>query len=148
MAQNTGNTGAGLGERPALPARLESVHPGLHPSLRDIPVTPAFELGESTEGQKPASYFAADLRKLRGIMEEPSAQSPGAAAAGATSNADILRRMSLTRTNTVPVVEADPRTANPELGLSGGIISATFCIPHSVKLRKGADWVGRSFNCI
>lgn len=140
MAQNTGNTGAGLGGRP-VPARLESIHPGLHPSLRDIPVTPAFELGETTEGQKPASYFAADLRRLRGIMEDPVAQSDGAADAGASSNADVLRRMSLSRTNTAPEVEADPRTANPELGLSGGIISATFCIPHSVKLRKGSDWV-------
>ena len=37
--------------------------------------------------------------------------------------------------------EIDPRAANPSLGLSGGVISATFCIPHSLKYRKGQDWV-------
>ena len=72
------------------------------------------------------------------------AQSPSEAASGAKSNRDILRRMSLTgglqRKDSLN--EIDPRAANPSLGLSGGVISATFCIPHSLTYRKGTEWVG------
>jgi trehalose 6-phosphate synthase/phosphatase len=42
------------------------------------------------------------------------------------------------------LADVDPRAANPSLGLSGGVISATFCIPHSLQLRSGADWVSNS----
>ncbi len=33
------------------------------------------------------------------------------------------------------------REANPDLALSGNILSATFNIPHTLKYRKGGDWV-------
>jgi trehalose 6-phosphate synthase/phosphatase len=36
------------------------------------------------------------------------------------------------------------RAANPELALSGNIISATFNTPHSFVYRKGGDWVSFS----
>ena len=35
------------------------------------------------------------------------------------------------------------RAMNPDLSLSGNIISATFNIPYSLEYRKGADWVCR-----
>jgi hypothetical protein len=132
--------------RPLLPESQDSIHPGLRPSLTNIPVTPGIGLGEydSTQSTGTSSYFTTDLKKLRDNMETTAAQSPSDAAAGATTNADILRRMSLTAPDLIgsaPVVEVDPRAGNPALGLSGGIISATFCIPHSLKLRKGSDWV-------
>lgn len=74
------------------------------------------------------------------------AQSPSDAAAGATSNHEILRRMSLNagQQRRDSLADIDPRAANPSLNLSGGVISATFCIPHSLKYRKGADWVSWS----
>lgn len=34
--------------------------------------------------------------------------------------------------------------ANPELSLSGSIISAAFNIPHALTYRKGGDWVCHS----
>lgn len=37
------------------------------------------------------------------------------------------------------------RAANPDLALSGNIISATFNTPHSFVYRKGGDWVCRLF---
>lgn len=37
----------------------------------------------------------------------------------------------------------DIRNNNPDLALSGNIISATFNIPHTLDYRKGADWVRR-----
>ena len=33
------------------------------------------------------------------------------------------------------------REANPELSLSGNIISATFNIPYALTYHKGGDWV-------
>jgi trehalose 6-phosphate synthase/phosphatase len=135
-----------LSPRPLLPESQTSIHPGLRPSLVNIPVTPGIGLGEyepeSTQNTEVTSYFTAAPQQLQGSMEA-AAQSPSEAAAGATTNADILRRMSLS--SPAPItstpVELDPQRANPALGLSGNIISATFCIPHAVKLRKGSDWV-------
>jgi trehalose 6-phosphate synthase/phosphatase len=116
----------------------ESIHPGLRPSLTAVPVTPGILPGEYVSEDSP-SYFAHDISRLQKAM----AQSPGDAAAGARSNQEVLRRMSLTggpkRKDSLN--EIDPRAANPSLGLSGGIISATFCIPYSLQFRKGADWV-------
>lgn len=36
------------------------------------------------------------------------------------------------------------RAANPDLGLSGNIISVAFNIPYSFTYRKGGDWVRTS----
>lgn len=147
MAQKFSAEGAELAESPALlePGRQESVHPGLRPSLTKVPVTPGIGLGEYNSGTSAGepSYFTHNISNLRNAM----AQSPSDAASGAKSHHEILRRMSLTSPG-LPrkdsLVDVDPRAANPSLGLSGGVISATFCIPHSLKYRKGADWVGNS----
>ena len=145
MAQKFSEEGAEFAESPRLiaPGRQESVHPGLHPSLTKVPVTPGIKLGEyASQGRTDSpSYFTHNISNLRETM----AQSPSDAASGAKSNQEILRRMSLTgglkRQDSLN--EIDPRAANPSLGLSGGVISATFCIPHSLQYRKGADWVSR-----
>jgi len=144
---------AGLAESPQpLPSERtsespEETHPGLRPSLVNVPVTPGINLGEysSDSSTRPTtSYFSHDISKLRETM----AQSPTEAASGAKSNHEILRRMSLTggRARSASLTELDPRAANPTLGLSGGIISATFCIPHSLQYRKGAEWVSISID--
>lgn len=147
MAQKFSEQGAEFAEspRPLGPQRQESLHPGLHPSLTNVPVTPGISLGayaSDGSGESP-SYFTHNINQLRETM----AQSPSDAASGAKSNQEILRRMSLTggpkRRDSLN--EIDPRAANPSLGLSGGVISATFCIPHSLQYRKGADWVGTHF---
>ncbi|CZT10369.1 probable trehalose-6-phosphate phosphatase [Rhynchosporium agropyri] len=128
--------------RPLLPDRQESVHPGLHPSLTSVPVTPGIHLGEydhsEPRGPDEPSYFVHDRYRLRETM----AQSPSAAASGAKSNDEILRRMSLNagEERRESLADVDPRAANEALNLSGGIISATFCIPQSLKYRKGQDW--------
>jgi trehalose 6-phosphate synthase/phosphatase len=122
-----------------------SQHPGQRASVVNVPVTPGIHLGEynseSSANSKhtPQSYFSHNITKLR----EGMAQSPKEAASGASSSSDILRRMSLTggRPRAASIADLDPREANPALGLSGGIISATFCIPHSLQHRKGAEWV-------
>ncbi|KAL5323069.1 hypothetical protein ACEPPN_007597 [Leptodophora sp. 'Broadleaf-Isolate-01'] len=144
MSQKILEEGDQLAEspRPLLPGRQESIHPGLRPSLINVPVTPGIHLGEynsEPRGSDEPSYFVHDIHKLRETM----AQSPSDAAAGATSNHEILRRMSLNagQQRRDSLADIDPRAANPSLNLSGGVISATFCIPHSLKYRKGADWI-------
>jgi trehalose 6-phosphate synthase/phosphatase len=154
MAQKFRDEGAELAEspRPLLPDRQESpesVHPGLRPSLVNVPVTPGIHLGEYASWPntgESTSYFSHDLSKLRQTM----AQSPSDAAAGAKTNNEILRRMSLSSPGLQrkdSLLDVDPRAANPTLGLSGGVISATFCIPHSLLHRKNLDWVSHS-QCI
>ncbi|TVY67386.1 Trehalose-phosphatase [Lachnellula suecica] len=138
MAQTFGKEGAELSgsPRPLLPDRQESIHPGLRPSLMNIPVTPGIHLNEY-DGASDPSYFS-----INSPTRSAMAQSPSDAASGATSNADILRRISLTSgmQRRDSLFDVDPRAANPSLSLSGGIISATFCIPHSLSYRKGTNW--------
>jgi hypothetical protein len=150
MAQKFSNEGAEFAESPAplAPGGVQGDgHPGLRPSLTKVPVTPGIGLGEYNSGSSSTdepSYFAHDISNLRNAM----AQSPSDAASGAKSHHEILRRMSLTSPGLQrkdSLVDVDPRAANPSLGLSGGVISATFCIPHSLQLRNGADWVSNPY---
>lgn len=128
-------------------------HPALHPSIRNTPVTPGIDecdggdVVESPDIRTPTqenqcsgpqwnanSYFAP--------REETKApDSPTRFASGAKSPADLLRRLSLIDGNRPAIPEVDPRESHPGLHLSGGIISATFCIPHSVGFKTGAEWV-------
>jgi trehalose 6-phosphate synthase/phosphatase len=147
MAQKFFDQGTELAESPAPleHGHQESGHPGLRPSLIKVPVTPGIGLGEYNSGSTTGepSYFAHDIANVR----ESMAQSPSDAASGAKSHHDILRRMSLSSPRLQrkdSVADVDPRAANPSLSLSGGVISATFCIPHSLQLRTGADWVSNS----
>ncbi|KAK1991895.1 family 20 glycosyltransferase [Colletotrichum falcatum] len=58
---------------------------------------------------------------------------------GPLSGRDILKRMTLAAMGRRESL-SQIRAANPDLQLSGNIISATFNIPHSLKYRKGSDW--------
>jgi trehalose 6-phosphate synthase/phosphatase len=121
--------------------RQESAHPALYPSQTEIPVTPGIHLSTYASDSSAGAaqlYFAHDVSKLRDKM----AQSPSEAAAGAKSGHEILQRMSLSgHQGQLPPRDVDPRAAHPSLSLSGSVISATFCIPHSLQYRKGRDWV-------
>ena len=41
----------------------------------------------------------------------------------------------------------DIRAANPDLGLSGNIISVAFTGPYSLNYHKGKDWVSLNWPC-
>jgi trehalose 6-phosphate synthase/phosphatase len=126
--------------------RQESIHPGLHPSVTNVPVTPGIRLATYASDSSAAasqSYFTHDINTIN----HQTAQSPTEAAAGARSGHDILRKMSLTgHQRQASLSDTDPRAAFPSLSLSGSVISATFCIPHSLQYRKGRDWVS-FFQC-
>jgi trehalose 6-phosphate synthase/phosphatase len=141
MQTNTIQTGDLVeSPRPLGPQRNESVHPGLHPSVTEVPVTPGIHLGEYNSGSNSQSSYFSDVL---GRQNDQMAQSPSEAASGAQSGGDLLRRISLKghAQKQESLNEVDPKAANPALSLSGSVISATFCIPHSVEHRQGADWV-------
>ncbi|MCJ1471546.1 threalose-6-phosphate phosphatase [Lambiella insularis] len=81
----------------------------------------------------PSSYFAPN-------GSEAAPDSPTKAASGSRSSAELLRRLSLVVGDRPATPTLDPRDAYPALHLTGRIISATFCIPHSLGFRSGRDW--------
>jgi trehalose 6-phosphate synthase/phosphatase len=121
----------------------DSGHPALQPEVVDPPVTPGIGLGayESTPESIPSPPSAPLFAREAAQQDRPG--SIGEAAPGVESNQEILRRISLSGNpkRRQSLDEIDPRAANPSLGLSGGIISATFCIPHSLQYTKGSEWV-------
>ena len=123
------------------------VTPGIHLSTFDEP-EPSSGLDDGATpagGSGSPGYFAKVDRRLVASPDSidtsvPTAQSPGEAATGAKSAHDILRRMSLAAMGRRESI-SDIRARNPDLALSGNIISATFTIPYSLEYRTGKDWV-------
>ncbi|MCJ1319724.1 threalose-6-phosphate phosphatase [Xylographa vitiligo] len=68
------------------------------------------------------------------------ADSPAKAASGSRSSADLLRRLSLVDGDRPAIPFLDPQVEYPALNLTGRILSATFCIPHTLGFRSGRDW--------
>lgn len=142
--------------------RLVSVHPALHPSNTNIPVTPAAgdegqdayfdprpqspespdrgaEMGSNTGG----SSWNANSARGPANKRQGRANSPSEAAAGARTGEDLLRRLSLggPHPQQPDLADVDPRAAHPSLNLSGNVISATFCVPYSIAHAPGCEWV-------
>ncbi|GME24367.1 Glycosyl transferase family 20 [Neofusicoccum parvum] len=150
---------------PAEPARPEGespeeTHPALQSSVTAVPVTPdahtasrsAYFEPDAPAEQHPAKAF--DSEKLpRGPQWNPNstgddcASSPTDVAAGAKSPEEILRRLSrpsLDSAEKADLADIDPKAAHPNLNLSGGVISATTCVPYSIGYSPGNDWELRS----
>ncbi|MCJ1435422.1 threalose-6-phosphate phosphatase [Xylographa pallens] len=79
------------------------------------------------------SYFASP-------RTEALADSPMKAASGSRSSADLLRRLSLVDGDRPATPYLDPQVEYPALNLTGRILSATFCIPHTLGFKSGRDW--------
>lgn len=81
--------------------------------------------------------------------DDNATTSPSEVAAGARSGEELLRRLSLIGDpNRKPdLADVDPRAAHPSLNLSGGIISATFCVPYSIGYTPGFEWVCTPRQC-
>lgn len=138
-----------LNERTATESSLPPHH---RLSVINIPVTPGIEARTYSQesgrsSQASGSYFhfqppkevAASPDSLDDIIMSPTSPE-GVADAASMSGHDILRRMSRSSRGRRESL-SDLRAAHPSLPLSGNVISATFNMPHSLKYRKGADWV-------
>ena len=122
--------------------------PQLRASVTGVPVTPDITAhtynSESSGDSRTAN--AAPLPDNPGYFHSITSRSQLAVSpdgmeeeqnpADLESPQEILRRLSLSGESLAKI-----REANPDLALSGNIISATFTLPHTLKYRKGSDWV-------
>lgn len=150
-----------MSSEPSRPERQSSddTHPALHSKVTTVPVTP----GVHTAGH--SAYFQPDAAQdppsrpfeLKNVPSGPQwnpnsssapenerAVSPTNVAAGAKSPDEILRRLSrpsLDAVDKVDLADIDPMAAHPNLNLSGGVISATTCVPYNIGYSPGNEWV-------
>lgn len=136
-------------------ARQETSLPGhLREENTTIPVTPSEESCARPGTASGSGNAPKHVLEAVGASGQPeyfsdradSANGPSSAqeaANGAKNGEDILRRLSLTGSQSKPDFDSiDPRTAHPGLGLSGNIISATFAVPYKVGYTTSGEWVG------
>lgn len=147
--------------RPDLNERLvteSSLPPHQREAINTVPVTPGIALEtyedddlsqDDRDGASSPNYFsqtpgrdtARDNATTPDLLDDDmAAHSPEGEVADSMSGHDILRRMSQSHRGRRETV-GDVMAAFPSLPLSGNAISATFNMPHSLKYRKGADWV-------
>lgn len=121
------------------PGTRNSAHAELnHDSPQGLPTLSERHTVTDNTPQWNANYIAPTTPSK---ARRPS--SPSEAAAGATSPKDILRRLSLASQGTQQseATGVDPREAHPQLGLSGNVISATFCVPYKINYASSGGWV-------
>lgn len=149
------------GDRPPT-ERQDTGHPELSHVNTNIPVTPGIHnsayIDPNPSMTAASQYGLPPDRTASGASGaqwnsnyiEPSQSTNGArpsspteAAAGARSPEELLRRLSLTVQPSKRPSEADfdPRVAYPGLGLTGHVISATFCVPYKISYSPEGDWV-------
>jgi trehalose 6-phosphate synthase/phosphatase len=96
-----------------------------------------------TEDNELGGYFSRDPRAVAS-SGNPQSQAPllaQTAAARAASGSHLLKQATIARMGHQSTLD-EIRAANPDLAVSGNIISATFNMPHSFNYRKNSDWVG------
>ncbi|KAF6816897.1 putative trehalose-6-phosphate synthase [Colletotrichum plurivorum] len=121
-------------------ALSDAVTPGIHQHTY-------LDSADNSRSGSP-SYFSQSDRKVAFASSDPSLSSAATPSItthnlpqspGSITGKDILKRMTLAAMGRRESLSRI-REANPDLQLSGNIISATFNIPHSLKYRKGSDW--------
>ena len=137
---------------PTQPARdlgspeTPSTHPALHPSVTNVPVTPAVHMHSSFGRSSPNDDLSPGSEEghLGGqhtadsyftCKEERPLSSTEQAAAGARSPEELLRRLSLAQGTS-----SNPKTTYNDLHLSGNVISAHFCVPYTLAMSLGGGW--------
>jgi len=144
--------------------RAESaLPPHMRESVTKVPVTPDItrdtyesDANDRTSVPEPPNGHYFSRRELdHAIAPSPDADNTAQEGqtfqekidTGAREGHEFLRRLSeVVVGNTSSTSESgalmhDIRVKHPDLALTGNIISATFNIPHSLRYRKGADWV-------
>ncbi|KAK0610670.1 glycosyltransferase family 20-domain-containing protein [Bombardia bombarda] len=151
-------------DRPPGPQPVERSHsstnalpPHVIASMNAVPVTPGIGLQTYNSGEddtldglkgsiSPGYFTKKDVDHA--IAASPAPTGPksqdqsfeGQVEAGADAGKDFLKRLSRVAMGSRRDSLSEIRATNPNLSLSGNIISATFTIPHTLKYRKGSDW--------
>jgi len=144
--------------RPAIPERGESsLPPHARQSVTEVPVTPGITPNAYQPADNETTPSGADTSNRdyfsRKAIDRSIAESPTTVAledgenkfnaqiaAGATAGKDYLHRLTQHVMGSRRDSLSDIRARNPNLALSGNIISATFTIPHLLRYHKGSDW--------
>ncbi|KAI0551012.1 trehalose-phosphatase [Xylaria curta] len=127
--------------------RTENINVPVTPDIHQATYeTPALQQSADTET---LGYFTQDPRKhdrpARSSLqsqapdETKAPSSPTDLIRGAMSGEEVLRRMSQVAAGRNESI-ADIRSAAPDLGLTGNIISATFTASHTVKYHNNGKW--------
>jgi len=148
--------------RPTFAERAESaLPPNLRQSVTAVPVTPGIglstyssgdeslgpkKLGQARQGT-PGGYFHNQSQKPVASPDPIDDNTALQDKTGSESGADLLRRMSRPTMSGRRESISEYRAANPDLPLSGNIISATFNIPHTLRYHKGSAWVSCLVPC-
>lgn len=116
----------------------------------NIPVTPGIDVktydsgtsADSTESAGSNYFSSKPILGREEAVASPNAidDSMAAQPSDPVSGHDILRRMSKASRGRRQTL-SEIKSAYPALSLSGNVISATFNMPHSLRYRKGNDWV-------
>jgi trehalose 6-phosphate synthase/phosphatase len=153
-----------IAPRPIVPDRAESfLPPHLRPSVTQVPVTPGITReaydseGDRSDGiggvhrSEPGYFSRHDFDHAIAASPAPDATNQEGQSfqnkidTGAQEGSNFMRRLSIAVMGHHPTTSkesmSDIRAISPDLSLTGNIISATFNLPHSLKYRKGADWV-------
>lgn len=128
------------------------VHPALHPSVTNVPVTPGVSLTGKSNYLEPDDVENLPQPPSRADNASSNETKPGGAGSKTsyfTAEPDPISEKDLPKnTGTEHDVDKsnqktnyDPRAAHPGLNLSGGIISATMCLPYDLGYSGGNDWV-------
>ena len=172
MAQNEGAPNGAQQAGPAehnpphrivLETAAEESLPGhLQESITKVPVTPGITSeAYDSEGDKtettglPGGYFsrheadhAIAASPLPGTTNVEGQSFQSKIDTGAQEGTNFMRRLSVAVMGDHSASResmSEIRAISPDLALTGNIISATFNIPHTLRYRKGADWV--RFSC-
>ncbi|TKA30395.1 hypothetical protein B0A50_02622 [Salinomyces thailandicus] len=147
--------------RPNAPRRKITINPALREENTSVPVTPAVEKAEHdgpdvfTMGPNnplptldnsvgtERSQWNANSATPNGSSQAQTPTAPVGSADGEQSSQGVSRRLS--RGGEHPQLsglgEVDPRSAHPNLHLSGHVISATFCVPYKIgHAGQGNEW--------
>ncbi|KAI0404774.1 trehalose-phosphatase [Xylaria palmicola] len=119
------------------------VTPDIYPSTYQTPAlqrsNDAESLGYFTQHPRKHDRPAKSNLQTQSIDETRPPSSPDDLIRGATSGDEVLRRMSQGAAGHTESI-ADIKSAAPDLGLTGNIISVTFTAPHAVKYRTNGEW--------
>ncbi|CAM1503561.1 Fc.00g011520.m01.CDS01 [Cosmosporella sp. VM-42] len=141
-------------------SQFDAVTPGIHlrtyvDSDRDSQDSDFSSANSDAEGDgdkpvktQPEGYFCsapADQQSRRESQSSRRRRRRSQRMTTANSNVDNANGTGESQTEARPKMRrreslSEIRAANPDLALSGNIISATFSTPHSFKYRKGGEW--------
>ncbi|KAL9941776.1 threalose-6-phosphate phosphatase [Verticillium nonalfalfae] len=128
--------------RPASPSSLSNATDPSESPVRGLSSRAAAAAYAATPGIHLETYDSPSEGGQSYFHHNPQSYRQSAAVPAVAKNTEEVNALQLLTLETMARRHSidDVRNANPDLPLSGNIISATFNIPHSFKYHQGSDW--------